>query len=574
MTKTFDQLKKSIPLFGFIGTMGGFVADVLQPIAPFSSYIFFATAFSSVTVGIAVLMKASLRTNGIPALIFSISMMICSGLLYASQDESKEKSGVLASVIPGLSKLQSSLGILHEDLETIKKSTKKIEETTTQTAEMVKRVEENTEKTVRETQKVSEAVQDSTKQIVGSLEEIQKGFSQLTQAGGVIANPNRPEQFYHNARIQEQGGDYGNARRSYNKYFTFKLEFLDPHFRYQRFLKVQEGRAGAREIYSIMYENDKRPVIELARILLYDPPKRTEMLKNFVKRFSDYSPAYYELSREFSEIRKGTQSLADKKEEMNALQSFNDLRKDGKFLKYFVDKELASKWIDDVESRLKKSSVLEVLSKNPVSISIDWNKDPIKGTIFAWYVNIKIADLAKEIFYKTNVQQEIITTGHLNNIDLETGLKTPIPQISLKSSLDIPINMLEISYSDINNVVHGPFVFDKDKLRLQFLIFFKGNIFKNIQKNIFFLKYGGDRTVLNLNLCAIKEIEYKINNSINKKITSICEKEKGKYAIFCYTKKCRESTKFPTKTGDKIIAKVTFFDDTESKELKHTVPLK
>ena len=80
--------------------------------------------------------------------------------------------------------------------------------------------------------------------------------------------------------------------------------------------------------------------------------------------------------------------------------------------------------------------------------------------------------------------------------------------------------------------------------------------------------------MLNLNLCAIKEIEYKINNSINKKITSICEKEKGKYAIFCYTKKCRESTKFPTKTGDKIIAKVTFFDDTESKELKHTVPLK
>ena len=32
----------------------------------------------------------------------------------------------------------------------------------------------------------------------------------------------------------------------YNQYFTFKLDYIDPHLRYQHF-KTQEGRAGARE---------------------------------------------------------------------------------------------------------------------------------------------------------------------------------------------------------------------------------------------------------------------------------------------------------------------------------------
>ena len=51
----------------------------------------------------------------------------------------------------------------------------------------------------------------------------------------MIANPTGPEQFYHNARIQEQSGDYLNARKSYNRFFSFKLNFIDPHLRYQTF---------------------------------------------------------------------------------------------------------------------------------------------------------------------------------------------------------------------------------------------------------------------------------------------------------------------------------------------------
>ena len=218
---------------------------------------FFATAFASVIL-IAMVVRTSLRTTVMPAFIFSLAMMVCSGGLYTIQGEEDVDSGVIASKIPVIKSLQSSLGLIADDVTAIRKSTENIEKTTARTDETVKQIEKNTKENTEATRKVTEAVQDSTKQIVSSLTEMQKGFSALTQSGGVITNPTRPEQFYHNARVQEQGGDYGNARRSYNRYFGFKLEFLDPHLRYQTFLKIQEGRAGAQEIYSAIYENDPR----------------------------------------------------------------------------------------------------------------------------------------------------------------------------------------------------------------------------------------------------------------------------------------------------------------------------
>jgi len=100
----------------------------------------------------------------------------------------------------------------------------------------------------------------------------QGGLRRSQQAGGIIQNAQRPEEHYHNARLYEQRGDFGNARRSYNALFAYKLDFLDPHLRYQTFLKIQEGRTGAREIYNAIYEQDKRPLIDFARILLLEAP--------------------------------------------------------------------------------------------------------------------------------------------------------------------------------------------------------------------------------------------------------------------------------------------------------------
>ena len=367
-----NQFRKTGAVAGGYMGLFGFIADILSPIAPFSSYLFFASAFMVVFILIIMVVKSTLQEKMAPALVISITLLVVSGSLYSFQGDPETDStnyGVLATQIPALQSLQSSLGLIQEDVAAIRKSTENIDQTTARTEQVVKQVEINTKENTEATIKVADAVVESTKQIVGSLEEIQKGFTSLTQAGGVIANPTRPEQFYHNARIQELGGDYGNARQSYNKYFTFKLDFLDPHLRYQSFLKIQEGKAGAREIYSYLYENDPRPIVQYARILLFDAPQRTQMLEDFIKSNPDFAPAYYELSREYSEDRKGAQTLSDKKSELKALQEFSTLKDQGRFIKYFVDKELAAKWIEKSETvqlKLKQNTNLLM----PVSATI------------------------------------------------------------------------------------------------------------------------------------------------------------------------------------------------------------
>ncbi|MAI05663.1 MAG: hypothetical protein CBC47_00595, partial [Alphaproteobacteria bacterium TMED87] len=286
-----NHIKSALPLFGTLGGIGGFVADILQPVAPFSNYVFFISLGLTFVLLLVMYARQALRELLVPYLIFSASSMLFTGLLLGLGDDNNKSNGVLASTFPALGVFQESLGLIQKDIEIIKEATEEIKQSSAQTAK-------NTEK------------------IAESLAEMQKGFSSLTQSGGVIANPERPEQFYHNARIYELSGDYGNARRSYSRYFSFKLDLLDPHLRYQTFLKVQEGRAGALEIYSDMYDMDNRMIVEFARILLFDSKTRIQLLDAFIKKYPDFAPAYYELSREYSPSRKGVQQPDDKKSEL------------------------------------------------------------------------------------------------------------------------------------------------------------------------------------------------------------------------------------------------------------------
>jgi len=100
-----------------------------------------------------------------------------------------------------------------------------------------------------------QSIAQTSKQIAGSLEAIKEGFAVST------SGRHHPERAEARAALPQRaplraGGDFGNARRSYNALFAYKLDFLDPHLRYQTFLKIQEGRTGAREIYNAMYEQD------------------------------------------------------------------------------------------------------------------------------------------------------------------------------------------------------------------------------------------------------------------------------------------------------------------------------
>lgn len=492
-----NHLRQQATILGPVGAAGGFISDVLQPLAPFSQYLF-SVALGGVLILVLLLYRLRARRGQLmPILVLSVSLLIFSGLMLSLQGKESEAKGVLASNIHGIEALQSSLGLVQKDVAEIK-------ETTQKTAEAVARLETRSDQTV----KATESIARSTDKIVASLETIQQGFVNLTKSGGIIENAAKPEEHYHNARLFEQRGDYLNARRSYNSFFAFKLNFLDPHLRYQSFLTLQEGRAGAREIYSTIYEGDKRPLVEFARILLFEAPQRTEMLKAFVAANPDFAPAYYELSREFSVARKGAQSLGDKQAELEAIEMFQKLNSDGKFLKHFIDKELAANWLQDAETRGKALAALKrSAGTNPITLSASRSNTD-------WLVTLQMLELPREIFYQVEGEDSFRSTGMTETKNPATGLNVPNMYFSLKSNTGK--TKIQVKYADIGNEMRGPYTleFDPEKALFDYQKKILG-----LTKNgwVSFRDFDGKLLVYFTQVlssrCALKEIAYGVNST-------------------------------------------------------------
>ena len=109
------------------------------------------------------LVKASIQEKMAPTLLVLIVLLIISGVLFALQENTNTDSkeyGVLASQIPALKTLQSSLGVIQEDVALINKSTKNIYKTTTPTDEVIKQGEIGSDLGKTEaTKKVTEIVE-------------------------------------------------------------------------------------------------------------------------------------------------------------------------------------------------------------------------------------------------------------------------------------------------------------------------------------------------------------------------------------------------------------------------------
>ncbi len=423
-----DQLKSTGPYLSFIGLLGGIVSDILQPLAPLSNYLFYLSTAIFIVLLISVLIKKNIREKLAKFLILVFSMSFFSGLLYAFQNEENISSGVLSSNIEFIQNIQKSIGILSEDISSIKATTENIED-------IVERIEIENEKT--------------NEIIISSLLEIQNQFNVLNQSDGIINQPKNPEEFYHNARIFELKGDYINARQSYNSYFQFKLEFIDPHFRYQTFLKVQEGRAGALEIYNSIFINDQSPIVEFVKILLYPSEKRIQLLEKFISNNEEFAPAYYKISKEYSESMLGIQSQSDKENELKYLKKFMSLQQEGKFLKYFIDNELASSWINDAKTRLAS---LKLISENEQSSRVFMSAMPSNQ---GWLINLSLTEPAREIYYSYENNKEFQSTGTVNYIDSRTGQLMANPM--LKIPLGIKNKTIFIKYLDINKAMQGPY---------------------------------------------------------------------------------------------------------------------
>lgn len=443
--------KKIVQIFGTLGLIAGIITDVLQPLAPFTSYLFFVSAILFVLLLFTYLFFKQLRIKIITSLTINIIILFFSGAFYILQNITNSKDKGILSNIKTVEDLQVNLGFIDKSLGEIKEDTTIIKEDT-------------------------KIIKEETKIIVSKLESIEEKFKNLSNSDEIIINPNTPEDLYFNARLYELKGDYISARKAYIKYFNLKLDYIDPHLRFIKFLKIQEGLFGAKDFYLTLYNEDQRSLIEFLKIFFYKSSVRIQLLEKFISNNPDFAMAYYELSNEFSEKNLGIQSIHDKRRELAALTSFVKLIEDGKFVKFFIDQELANEIILDAKARLR---LLATVSETIES-------DVVKATGVAsnsgWILNLDITDYPiREVFAKMSIpwspkimgeiklREGFVSLGFFDQRNPVTGLLYANRHMIFRcanfneknntSSGCHKINTdIEVKYIDINNIERGPYI--------------------------------------------------------------------------------------------------------------------
>ena len=337
--------------------------------------------------------------------------------------------------------------------------------------------------------------------------DVERLFARLASRAILVEEPTRPHEFYSNARLNELKGDYPRARKDYMKYFAFGMPQVDPHYRFQNFLVIQEGRTGAREIYRSIAGASRDPTLQFAALLLEDAPQRVEKLEKFLKANPDFTPALYELSREYSRARLGEQSVRDKRKEYEFLTRFLERVEKGRFLGYFIDQQFAARQVEDARTRLAALSFLnKAIFRNPVTLNSSRSNQ-------GWNLSLSIADKVREIFVALP-GEDFRSTGFMQGVtDPATGLPLPYPAFELPGNVAEKMT-IQVKYTDVHGQEQGPFdiVFDPAGA----LVAGQKNILERFSTSwISYRDWNGKRLVYFTHLlsyrCAVKEIRYGID---------------------------------------------------------------
>lgn len=279
--------------------------------------------------------------------------------------------------------------------------------------------------------------------------DMAEAFRVLAQQGGIVQEPKTAPEFYHNARSYEIRGDAVAARRAYMAFANLKLNRLDPLLRLAALLRVQEGRAGARETLTDLIAIQPTPSSLLVHALQFDGSERRLRLEKFITDYPDFSPASYFLADELSENRTGAQqTLAERKKEFESLEKFLASDRDGTLQQYFLDHSVLSEWLD--RARKRHASLDATMKSGAVEPSWHFMRHNA-----GWSVTVQPVEAATEIAWRLNENEEFRSTSLSNSIDPRTGKPAPLSHFELPA--DIEQTNVQMRYRDGSGAWVGPF---------------------------------------------------------------------------------------------------------------------
>jgi hypothetical protein len=200
------------------------------------------------------------------------------------------------------------------------------------------------------------AIAPDTRLIKESMVEQSANVSNAN-VGGLIQDPKSPADFYHNARLQELSGRFGDAFDSYKHYVGMNEEFIDPCLSYVRLLESQRGHLAAEtEFASLAKQFPRNRAIALTVASLRAGNDKREALEAFADAHPDFGPAFWLAAREYSTDVLRTQSAIAVERERDLLQAVVRRHESEEFSRYFLDKKDAEARAQDAVRRLNEIS--------------------------------------------------------------------------------------------------------------------------------------------------------------------------------------------------------------------------
>ena len=275
-----------------------------------------------------------------------------------------------------------------------------------------------------------------------------EAFSTLARQGGIVPDPKTAPELYHNARSYEARGDALAARRAYRALAAIGLDYIDPHLRYAALLRVQDGRAGAREVYSELMREHPTRAVALAQALQFEGAERRAKVEAFAAANPDYAPAQAVLATEYSEDQLGAQTLTQRRLEFDALERFLEAEKDGRLTPFFLDQSLLAQWLDN--ARRRKSAIEAFFQGAQTQPTASFTRSNT-----GWIAALHLPEPATALAVRVGETGEFKSTGFLASVDQRTGKPAPNPSLELPA--DQERTTLYVRYDDASGRTAGPF---------------------------------------------------------------------------------------------------------------------
>lgn len=250
-----------------VAAVGGFVSDVLQPIGPFSFYLFLLSVL--VAVGTGIWMWNRRRIDYISCgptcsriCYFAAVSSVILGVTWIFFTSTKPEEGFLASKIPAVEELQKSVW-------GVKKSVERMESTVIQ-------------------------VSTDVTEIKTDVKDISKGVTSIGKMGGIITNPTTPVELYNNALIYKERGDASSQRDVLESFVGMGVQKIEPYEMLIEVIKGMEGLDGARKAYETLIK--KYPDNLMLRAYFYrllSEEDRLPYLRGIIAAYPNFTPAYY-----------------------------------------------------------------------------------------------------------------------------------------------------------------------------------------------------------------------------------------------------------------------------------------